>query len=110
MNENEVIKAIECCLQTETGVCDSCPLYDAENGCVDTDFKLLSYALEIIKNKDIELQAMRNAANSYKAEAIKHFAERLKKNFDTYTDEEEANVLYIRDLIDKLVKEMTEGK
>ena len=35
-----------------------------ENGCLDTDFKLLSYALEIIENKDIELQAMRNAANS----------------------------------------------
>ena len=87
------------------------------------------------KEKDIELQAMRNAANSYKAEverlntnihsmaitmsnsakheraeAYKEFAERLKKNFETYTDDEEPNVLYIRNLIDNLVKEMTEGK
>ena len=86
MNENEVIK--------ELGrvFCKGC-----------------SY-MELVKKKDIELQAMRNAAKAERAEAIKEFAERWKKNFDTYTDEEEANVLYIRKLIDNIVKEMTEGK
>ena len=44
-----------------------------------------------------------------KAEAIKEFTERLKENFETYTDAEESNALYVRSLIDNLVKEMTEG-
>ena len=43
-----------------------------------------------------------------RAEACKEFAERLNKNFETYTDDEEKNALYMRNLINNLVKELTE--
>ena len=45
-----------------------------------------------------------------KDEAYKEFAERLNKNFETYMDDEEKNALYMRNLINNLVKELTEEK
>lgn len=71
---------------------------------------------EQIETLTVELQAMRGAANSYKmhyenarAEAVKEFAERLKKDkikpefpWEDFTVTE--------GMIDNLVKEFTEGK
>ena len=132
MNENDVIKAIECCIQEDANICDVCPFYDKEKGCKDTGFDMLAYALEIIKNKDIELQAMRNAANSYKAEAeklakeneqfaciglmysevrsdvIKAFAKKLKNKMFS-EDFLLCEPSEMADLIDDTVDEMTEG-
>ena len=44
-----------------------------------------------------------------KSEAIKEFAERLKEHFEVYTDDEESNAIYVRNLIDSIAKEMTEN-
>jgi predicted RNase H-like nuclease (RuvC/YqgF family) len=81
MTDNEIVKALECCHQVNG--CDRCPLhsYSAECEILNT------YALDLIKRQkaeieklqhenselEIELKAMRGAANSYKAEV-----ERLK--------------------------------
>lgn len=67
MTDNEIIKALECCKYDD---CNNCP-----NVCDNRHANLIDCVLDLInrKNKEIsdlkiELQAMRNAANSYKAE------------------------------------------
>ena len=76
------------------------------------------------KELEIELEAMRSAANSLKmhyenarAEAIKEFAVRLKDSYwdmpTMYDEEDECDYVYTEsfdELIDNLVAEMTEGK
>lgn len=119
MNENDVIKAMECCSTCSGTECHNCP-YKSNNLERYCAFQLAHDALDLIKKKNAEIEnlkadkeALINGQMTLQKmviNSVKDFAERLKKNFDTYTDEEEANVLYIRDLIDKLVKEMTEGK
>ena len=110
MTDNEIIKALE----------DLFKLMLHDGDLQRTS--IISKALDLIKRQkveierlNIELQAMRNAANSYKknyetakSEAIKEFAERLKhfiipQKADGYTRE----IVLKRD-IDNLVKEMTE--
>lgn len=43
---------------------------------------------------------------SIKAEAIKEFADRLKKLYETYPEDEEASALYLINKINEIVKEM----
>lgn len=78
-----------------------------------------------IERQEVEIERKGKILNSYalqygtvtdqskkikeiKDEAYKEFAERLNKNFETYTDDEEKNALYMRNLINNLVKELTE--
>ena len=138
MNDNEIIKALECC-SDEMGCTKGCPCLDEKKGCKISNEGLSKFALDLINRQkeeiselhhrnselEIELKAMRGAANSckaeierlnkenehfadigkmyseIKAEAIKEFAERLKKQI---------HIKEIRDVygkkIDNLVKEM----
>ena len=41
-----------------------------------------------------------------KAKAVREFADRFMENFDTYTDDEEWQVLNIKNLVDNLLQEM----
>lgn len=103
MTDKEIKKALECCVE---GKCQLCPLYDNDTIADNCPTGVLRLCRDLINRKqaenenlNIELQAMRNAANSYKAEverckgvikmleenvktakseAIKEFAERLK--------------------------------
>jgi chaperonin cofactor prefoldin len=129
MTDNEIIKALECCMESE---CEKCQYqYDTAckeyifHDCLSLIHRLMDknkaykhYYDECLKdlkkaNTEIErLQAEAKSADGYadalveytKAEAIKEFAEELKKrsigirsNFDFKSD------------IDNLVKEMVGG-
>lgn len=134
MTENEIIKALECCRDSERNgnwkECLRCPAgsrkwerCDASRNCIDD---IMTKSIDLIKrqqadkqNLEIELKAMRGAANSYKAEierlyialeenqkttkywkdrentaraeAIKEFAERLKEKAYAHERPFEAN-------------------
>ena len=125
MTDKEIKKALECCSEVDN--CEECPL------CESCNRKVFNYALALINRKDIkiaelaeeinrqqaelerlkiELQAMRNAANSYKienerllqklqqpqSEAVKEFAEKVK---DIFSPEDE-----VRQEIDNIAQEM----
>jgi SMC interacting uncharacterized protein involved in chromosome segregation len=87
MTDNEIIKALECCLNDETALCNKCPL---KNECDDNplDDVKARYSLDLInrqqaeienyshnvkqlvsdiRNYQIDLQAMRISANSFKS-------------------------------------------
>ena len=75
MNDNEIIKALECCkLCSSPEDCYECPYGEGntKRGCVGD---LINDSLEFINRQqaeierlEVELKAMRGAANSYKAE------------------------------------------
>lgn len=115
MTDNDIIKAMEYCFVNENH-CRICP-YMQKDHCIVVrtkdaldlinrqKAKIERLEYEIMKTK-LEKHLLNETVEEIKAEAIKEFAERLKANFDTYTDDEEANALYMRRLIDNLVKEM----
>lgn len=139
--DEEIVKAIECCFLN--GDCSGCPAEFREYGeicvrCVgknalemfnrqNAEIEELEYDRKLIFDEgkawqkkanalQVELDAMRGAANSYKmhyenakAEAIKEFAEKLKANMcHGYPYLEIEEDLFRRD-VDNLVAEMTEG-
>ncbi len=77
MTDNEIIKALSIC-SNENGICSECPYSDDYTNC---NTRIAKDAIDLINrlqaeksNLEIELKAMRGAANSYKAEI-----ERLKE-------------------------------
>ena len=120
MNDNEIIKALECC---KTGDCIHCPKWKNEyisGECND----ILHFALDLINRQKAEIERKDRILESYalqygtatdkevllkqaKAEAIKEFAEKLKEKYS------QADILCPRRIIsitekglDNLVKEM----
>lgn len=120
----EVIRALECCAN---GECDECP-YQESSPCKEY---LNNAALDIINRQRAEIEAwetgqkalQKNLSQIIKAEAIKEFAERVKEikvkyalpllglqtktEIENYVDD---ILSQMRDGIDRLAKEMTEGK
>ena len=134
MTDNEFIKALECCAK---GDCSMCPLNYGSPTCIKTlvtnALDLINrQKAEIERLREYEEirpigcpncsrgnfsnskycshcgTQLQGKKNDIRAEAIKEFAERLKKHFETYADDEESNAIYMRNLIDDLVEEMTE--
>lgn len=103
MTDNDIIKALGCCEEYECK--GDCPLINNPH-CLQV---LKNNAFDLIKRQQAEIKHLREATKMIKAEAYKEFAERLNKNFETYTDDEEKNALYMRNLINNLVKELTGG-
>ena len=107
MTDNEIIKALECCVAPFGSNCRDCSLQKV-NYCEDT---LLQNTLDLINRQKAEIDGLKSEARRYKqyyfnheydkleAEAIKAFAERLKDelSFGRYIQP---------DQIDNLVKEM----
>ena len=157
MTDNEIIKALECCVKLSTEGCKACPYYMLGHGCL---IECLEDTIDLINRQRAEIERLSLLAESFasavaqdvescencackllderdearaeadelaleideliiekdklfdeaealiknaKAEAVKEFAERLKRelSFGKYTDAES---------IDNLVKEFTEGK
>lgn len=91
MTDNEIIKALECCLKT--GHCTGCPF---RSKC-DKDEDLFNYALDLINRQQETIKTLRKCVEQHhiirkdgksplsllteeiKAKAIKEFAERLKE-------------------------------
>ena len=116
LNDNEIIKALECC-SVGTFACDEqCPCFHSKsnlkiNSC---RFELICDALDLTTRQQEEIEALvagQETLQKYiakaKAEAIKEFAERLKeKSFQSF-----GNYGITRDVvevcdIDNLIKEM----
>ena len=111
MEDKEIIKALECCKKDD---CDNCP-----NDFGNCYANLAGDALDLINRQKAEIiETRRDLLNEIytlehqlevvKAEAIKEVAERAKEHFGTYTDVEESNAVYVKNLINDIVKEMTE--
>lgn len=129
MTDNEIIKALECCHGEYSPDCDNCP---NENTCgdinvTDSALGLINRQKAQIARLEIELKAMRGAANSYKKwyhetkfKAIKEFAERFENALDKRLGEDipicgDRDNVYcvvsdIYDVINNLAKEMTEAE
>lgn len=125
MTDKEIIKALECCCEAELKVdCQKlkCPFFDNEiYNCmnVDDENAMYRYSLDLINRQQAEIERLtaRNfelaekgekvviAFKNAKAEAIKEFAERLKKRGFADKHYEHESIVYVAD-IDNLVKEM----
>ena len=116
LNDNEIIKALECC-SVGTFACDEqCPCFHSKsnlkiNSC---RFELICDALDFINRQQEEIEALvagQKTLQKYiakaKAEAVKEFAERLKeKSFKTIRNYGlTKDVVEVCD-IDNLVKEI----
>lgn len=117
--DKEVIKAFECCIKAETwGDCKDlgCPCL-CKQGCyfylrTDEDYENTLYveqlkeSIAIINRQKAEVAFWMDAAANAKKEAVKEFAERLKRErlldrgYEIFQD----------GMIDYLVKEFTEEK
>ena len=107
MNDNDIIKALKCCLG-ERESCRECPAYNyGSKDCVD---EMLLQALDLINRQKAEIEALKLINSTYCAEtitireiAIKEFAVSLKAKRGTRGELWDSQ-------IDNLVKEMTEGE
>lgn len=118
MTDNEIIKALECCINDD---CDNCPdtFGNCEHNAMRNALNLINRQQEEIERLKIENQSLRGAANSYKlhyneakTEAVKEFADRLKAldrlDIDVsygYGREHCTEAIAVT-LIDNLIKEM----
>ena len=113
MNDNEIIKALECCFSDNFGECEYCPLkneLDEVFTCMRSKQKL---AIDLLKRKDAEIERLTTmhsemciGIKKLKEFAIKEFAERLNKH-SVYVDDYDC-FMVSAESIDNLVKEMTE--
>ena len=109
MTDNEIIKALECCSDSN---CHECPI----EGCTDDIFR---NALDLINRQKAEIERLKvdlvkcsirldnlyKTADEIKSEAIKEFAERLKEH--RYGELNNC-ISFSVGYLDNLVKEMME--
>jgi hypothetical protein len=114
MNDNEIIKALECC-SLNINVCDYCPIDQKNKDNCNCGMLLTQCSLDLINRKTAEIERLKGSImagaevvraveqelKTAKVEAIKEFAERLKEKRDggTYP-------YVLVNVIDNLVKEM----
>ena len=108
MTDEQIIEALEYCVSTKS--CEECPICNTDN----CGFVLMRNAFDLIERQRAEIEDLREiiftdrteAIKKLKAEAIKEFAERLKKRLDR------KHTIYGREYVlrhlRELVKEMTE--
>ena len=129
MTDEQIIKALECCATDDMDDCFQCP-YDnmvynpGYDQCADmcrkdaldlinrqkAEIEELKDILEKVPTNayDLQVEASEKLENQIKSEAIKEFAERLKRKRIALTCEEPVYDLFKVGSIDNLVKEMTE--
>lgn len=138
MTDNEIIKALECCVTDDGDDCFQCPYGDivykpGNGGCVNRCHK---DALDLINRQQAEIESLKQIIDEedkkilklqkriifwredlnyqpekIKSEAIKEFAERLKRTSIGLEigDDKKFKMTVVSTLaIDNLVKEMTE--
>ena len=127
--DEQIIKALECCFTNDFGKtnCNKCAFYTATAKCMDdmqnavidlinrqaAEIERLTAKILVKDNindyNTMQLRIAREELRTAKSEAIKEFAERLKKhNFVDNLSLDGKETVYVDD-IDNLVKEMTEG-
>jgi len=124
MTDNEIIKALECCLKgcNEEG-CDDCPLYEKVEDC---EIEIPIIALDLINRQKAEIEQLKfinlalsqnriimperlEIVNNARDKAIREFAERLKSNYTIFNIPSMVSLDMIFCDINRLLKEMTEG-
>lgn len=137
MNDNDIIKALECCKDRRCGMCDRRYGYHAEeNVC---RLELMENALDLINRQKVEIEELNAECEKqyeqakadilgnisdggtschwcmeqHEAKAIKEFAERLKSRVMKYTEWDEGGwdskkeAVRIED-VTNILREMTE--
>lgn len=106
MTDNEIVKALECCVNGERG--NKCRGCEVATGCKSL---LLRESLDLIKSQKAEIESMENCERilicqlaEERDKAIKEFAERLKETKFKHG----SDYFVYAENIDNLVKEMTE--
>ena len=132
MTDNEIIKAVECCLAKENCEvisCEKCPL-EKQYECMDIMFHQTldlinrqKAEIESLKHRKTELQIRNQELQHEKSEAIKEFAEELEyfvlnedievaepkcKDYESYINGANQFRHQIKNGINSLVKERTE--
>lgn len=115
MNDNDIIKALECCNRPANQTsCDDCPYQFSDEKCSS---KLIDDAIDLINRQKAENESLGESVRlqaemlyDARAKAIMEFAERLKDAVDEPAEIDGEDIDFIIDIIDSLVKEMTEGK
>lgn len=111
MTDNEIIKALECCLCME---CSECPMNYED--CEERDFEsLVKRVLPIFNRQKAEIERykgvikiLENDVKTSRYEAIREFAEKLKALIGLMNEgDNDYSVTF--DYIDNLVKEMSES-
>lgn len=123
MTDEQIIKALDCCHSELGNMCSICPLFDPDNDyCED---ELHKNTLNLINRQAAEIEQWKEEANRWqdafckvnedlstiKSEAIKEFAERLKRTsigLEIGDDKKFKMTVVSTVAIDNLVKEMTE--
>ena len=125
MTDNEIIKALECCKTPKCSNCAVCPMRGIGTDCLG---EVISNTLDLINHQKAEIERLtamveaaeehftplpfKNAFDEYiekcKAEAIKEFSERLKKEANGYDFCGDGIIYKMVDVedIDCLAKEM----
>lgn len=100
MTDNEIIKALECCVNNQ--YCWLCVLKDREDDC----YNILKSAFDLINRQKADIETA-------KAKAIREFAEEHKKIMRGFLYNDSTDFLMkwceYETNTDNLVKEMTEG-
>ena len=122
MTDEQIIKALECCVKTEfISDCAKCEMFAFD--CKDI---LIENALDLINRQKAEIEEWKEEADRWqnafckvnedmstiKSEAIKDFAKRLKRTsigLEIGDDKKLKMTVVSTVAIDNLVKEMTEG-
>jgi hypothetical protein len=117
MTDNEIIKALECCMD-EMGCKKGCPCFDPKakgSNCTISKIGIEKIALDLINRQQAEIERLEKVNDSFtdigklysevKAEAIKEFADRLKINYSKPLFAVGSYNEFIRE-VDNLVKEM----
>lgn len=139
MTDNEIMKGLECCSFKHKGQpCEGCPFYDVAQMCMENlmgqaldlinrqKAEIKRLTAKILTKDNIndyntaQLRIAREELRTAKSEAIKEFAERFENALDKRLgddipilgdrDNVYCTVSDIYDVIDNLVKEMTEEK
>lgn len=123
--DEQIIKALDCCHSELGNMCSICPLFDPDNDyCED---ELHKNTLNLINRQAAEIEQWKEEANRWqdafckvnedlstiKSEAIKEFAERLKRTsigLEIGDDKKFKMTVVSTVAIDNLVKEMTEER
>ena len=105
MTDNDIIKALECCIgDTEGRNCFDCPLYEI----VDCQPQMYFDVLDLINRQKAEIERLQGAVAMYEeerkyhfemsrkktAEAITEFAERLKKEAEYVSIDSEGDFVF----------------
>ena len=102
MTDNEIIKALECCIHDDYDYCKECP-YLKNKPCHEG---LIQDAFDLINRQKAEIERLERHTEMYhevRAEAVKEFAELLKEHIRDYHP-----YYYVIDeeVVDNLVEEM----